>query len=280
MRDLRDRVAVVTGSGSGIGRAIACELAQAGMHIVLADIAQDRLQAVQQEIAKGDRAPHTVVTDVRERAQLERLLSVTLERYGRCDVMVNNAGVFHANSLLDAPVEQWKRVIDTNVWGVIHGSQVFGRHFVSRREGHIVNTASAAGLFPAVGMSSYSTSKYAVFGFSKQLRWELAEHGVGVTTLCPGVVNTNIVAAEGVGLDRVLDAPTIQALTARSPRPEGLAVKVRRAIERNQALVRYGSDAYLFTAMGMLPAWLSEPLGRYMARTASALFRGEYKPRL
>jgi short-subunit dehydrogenase len=185
--------------------------------------------------------------------------------------MVNNAGVFHANTLLGASADQWRRVIDTNLWGVIHGSRVFGAYLVKQREGQLVNTASAAGLFPAVGMSSYTTSKYAIVGFSQQLRWELAADGVGVTVLCPGVVNTGIGRAAGVGLEHV----DVATLTARSPGPEGLARKVRRAIQRNSPLVRYGPDAYFFSLLRLLPQWLTDPLGRFMARTAAAFLRGE-----
>ena len=277
MRELRDRVAVVTGGASGIGRAISLELARAGMRIVLADIDAARLQAAQKEIEALGTQALGVITDVRQLESVQQLLAQTLAHFGRCDVMVNNAGVFHANTMLGAPIEQWRRVIDTNLWGVIHGSHVFGTHFVQAGSGHIVNTASAAGLFPAVGMSSYSTSKFAIVGFSQQLRWELAAHGVGVTTLCPGVVSTGIGAAQGVGLEHLVDP---LALTARSPKPEGLARKVRRAIERDQALVRYGADAYLFSFLRLWPQWMIGPLGRFMAKTSAAFFRGEVKPRV
>ncbi|MET0388669.1 MAG: SDR family NAD(P)-dependent oxidoreductase, partial [Polyangiales bacterium] len=147
MRELQDRIAVVTGGGSGIGRAIALELARSGMHLVIADIDPARLASVTGEITALGRRAHGVVTDVRELAAVEQLLAETVRVFGRCHVAINNAGVFHANTILGAAPEQWKRVIDTNLWGVIHGSRVFGRYFAEQREGHIVNTASAAGLF-------------------------------------------------------------------------------------------------------------------------------------
>jgi NAD(P)-dependent dehydrogenase (short-subunit alcohol dehydrogenase family) len=275
MRELNDRVAVVTGAGSGIGRAIALELARAGMHVVVADIDPVRIDQVVGEVQGLGRRALGVRTDVRQLSALEALLSETLAAFGSCHVMVNNAGVFHANTLLGAPAEQWQRVIDTNLWGVIHGSRVFGQYFASQRVGHIVNTASAAGLFPAVGMSSYSTTKFAIVGFTQQLRWELAADGVGVTLLCPGVVKTGIANAPGVGL-----APDdVTAMTARSPGPEALARKVRRGIQRDKALVRYGADAYLFSFFRLLPQWLLDPLGKFMARTAAKFLRGELKPK-
>jgi NAD(P)-dependent dehydrogenase (short-subunit alcohol dehydrogenase family) len=275
MRELNDRVAVVTGAGSGIGRAIALELARAGMHIVIADIDPGRIEQVVREVEALGRRALGVRTDVRQQSALEQLLHETLAAFGACHVMVNNAGVFHANTLLGAPADQWQRVVDTNLWGVIHGSRVFGRHFASQGSGHVVNTASAAGLFPAVGMSAYSTTKFAIVGFSQQLRWELAADGVGVTLLCPGVVKTGIANAAGVGM-----APDdVTAMTARSPGPEGLARKVRRAIQRDKALVRYGADSYLFSFFRLLPQWLVDPLGKFMARTAAKFLRGELKPK-
>jgi NAD(P)-dependent dehydrogenase (short-subunit alcohol dehydrogenase family) len=274
MRNLKDRIAVVTGSGSGIGRAIALELASAGMDLVLADIDATALAAVAAEIQALGRRAHTVITDVRELASVERLLAETLATFGSCHVMVNNAGVFHASTLLGSPAEQWQRVIDTNLWGVINGCRVFGAHLVKQREGQLVNTASAGGLFPAVGMSSYTTTKYAIVGLSQQLRWELAADGVGVTVLCPGVVKTNIGMAKGVGLEHI----DVGALVAKSPGPDGLARKVRRAIEHNHAIVRYGADSYLFSVLRLMPAWAIDPLGRFMARTAASFLRGELPP--
>lgn len=260
---------MVTGAAGGIGRAIARELARAGMHVALADVDAVGVQATAQEVEALGRRALCVPTDVRELAQLERLLEQTLSGLGGCHVMVNNAGVFHAAPMLEAPAEQWQRVIDTNLWGVIHGSRVFGAHFARQGEGHLVNTASAAGLFPVPGMSSYSTGKYAIVGFSQQLRWELAASGVGVTVLCPGVVKTGIGKAPGAGLEHI----DMDEVVRRSPSPEGLARKVVRAVRRNRGLVRYGADSYLFSLLRLLPLWLLDPLGRFMARTAMQVVR-------
>jgi NAD(P)-dependent dehydrogenase (short-subunit alcohol dehydrogenase family) len=270
MRVLNDRVAVVTGAAGGIGRAVALELARAGMHLALADFDAAGAEATAEQVRALGRRTLTVPTDVRELDQIERLLEQTLSGLGSCHLMINNAGVFHAAPMLDAPAEQWRRVIETNLWGVINGSRVFGKHFVRQGEGHIVNTSSAAGLFPMPGMSSYSTSKFAIVGFSQQLRYELAASGVGVTVLCPGVVKTSIGKREGAGLEHI----DMDEVVRRSPSPEGLARKIVPAVRRNRPMVRYGADAYALSFLRLLPAWLVDPIGRFMARTAMAVVRG------
>jgi NAD(P)-dependent dehydrogenase (short-subunit alcohol dehydrogenase family) len=264
LRDLKDRVAVVTGAASGFGRAIALELARAGMHVVASDFDGEGARRTAAEIVALGRRSHAVETDVRQMSAIEHLLGETLSALGACHLMVNNAGVFHASPLLEMPVEQWQRVVDTNLWGVIHGSRIFGAHFARQGEGHIVNTASAAGLFPTPGMGAYSTTKFAIVAFSLQLRWELAARGVGVTVLCPGTMKTGIAKAQGVGLEHI----DVDALVRRAPLPEALAVKATRAIRKNRAMVRFGPDSYLYSLLRLLPMWLLDPLGRFMARAA------------
>jgi NAD(P)-dependent dehydrogenase (short-subunit alcohol dehydrogenase family) len=262
MRVLNDRVAVVTGAANGIGHAIALELARAGMHISLADIDDTGMRRTAAEIEALGRRALCVPTDVRQLPALEQLLARTLSEFGSCHLAVNNAGVMHAAPMIAASAEQWQRVVDINLWGVIHGCRVFGAHFAAQGEGHIVNTASAAGLFPAPGMSSYSTTKFAVVALSTQLRWELAVSGVGVTVLCPGVVKTGIGKAAGAGLDPAKYDETVR----RSPSPEKLAVKVLSAVRRNRPLVLYGAEAYLAAFLRVMPLWFTDWAGRFAAR--------------
>ena len=257
-------MAVVTGGANGFGRAIVLELARAGMHVVVADFDAEGARRTAAEVVALGRRSQAVETDVRKLPAIEHLLEQTLSALGACHLVVNNAGVFHASQLLEMPVEQWQRVIDTNLWGVIHGSRVFGAHFVRQGEGHIVNTASAAGLFPTPGMGAYSTTKFAIVAFSLQLRWELAGRGVGVTVLCPGTMKTGIAKAHGVGLEHI----DIDQLVRRAPLPEALAIKATRAIRKNSAMVRFGPDSYLYSLLRLLPMWLIDPLGRVMARAS------------
>jgi len=259
---LRGRVAVVTGAAGGLGRALALELAHAGMDLALADIAEGALEHVATELRATGRRVLSVPTDVSDPRALERLLARTLTDLGSCHLMCNNAGVFHAAPMLEASEAEWSRVIGVNLWGVVHGCKTFGAHFAAQGEGHLLNTASAAGLFPVPGMSAYSTSKYAVVGFSQQLRWELAPDGVGVTVLCPGVIKTQMARAAGVGLAHV----DIDAMIRYAPSPERLARQAVRAVTRNRPMVLYGPEAHAFRLLRLLPAWLVDPFGRYMAR--------------
>ncbi len=267
MRELQGRVAVVTGGAGGIGRAIALEFGRQGMHLALADLDEPGMAQVAAELEAMGRRVLCVTTDVTRKDALENLLDRTLAELGACHVVVNNAGVFNSGTMLAASDEQWQRVVDINLWGVIRGSRLFGAHFAKQGEGHVVNTSSAAGLFPAPGMCSYSTTKYAIVGFTQQLRWELAASGVGVTLLCPGVVKTRIGMKPGVGLEHL----DLEKLISGAPAPEGLARKVVRAVRKNHPLVRYGFDSYVFSLLRLLPIWLLDPLGRFMAKKAAEI---------
>ncbi len=261
---LTGKIAVVTGGAKGIGRAVALRLAGEGVDIVLADFDDAGLAATELEVRALGRRALSVHMDVRAKADFERLLATTLREMGGCQVLVNNAGVFHAGRLLDASDAQISRVLDTNLWGVIHGSRVFGKHFVSQGEGQIVNVASGAGLMGAPGMTSYSTSKFGVIGFSEVLRWELAPAGVGVTHVCPGIVRTGITKAQGVGLEHV----DIDSLLRLAPGPERLAHKIVRAIRKNRARVVFGFESRLFLLLRLLPYGVADRFGRLMAKQA------------
>jgi NAD(P)-dependent dehydrogenase (short-subunit alcohol dehydrogenase family) len=260
---------VVTGAAGGIGRCITLALAREGMDVVLADINETGNARVAHEVEELGRRALCVTTDVRARPAFDRLLQETLARFGSCHMLVNNAGVFHAGGVLDSSDEQWERVINVNLWGVIHGSRVFGRHFAKQGEGHIVNVASAAGLVGAPGMTAYSASKFGVIGFSEMLRWELAQRGVGVTMVCPGVVQTDISKAEGVELEHV----DLVDVLRRAPSPVPLALKIVRAVQRNRPRVLYARDAYMIALLGFLPYRLLDKVGHMVAKRALEVIR-------
>ena len=190
--DLAAAVAVVTGGGSGIGRATALALARRGTRVVVADLDGARADAVAAEL--GDQAVG-LRCDVTSTEDVEAARDVALERFGRVDVLMNNVGYPVVGLPEDIPLDAWQRLIDVNLLGVVRGIRAFVPHLVAQGSGHVVNTASIAGLFPyAFGHERlpYVATKYAVVGISEQLAIYLRPKGVGVSCLCPATVRTNI----------------------------------------------------------------------------------------
>jgi len=196
------RVAVVTGAASGIGRALAQALGDEGSSVVLADVDAAPLEAAAAEIRDGGGAAEAVVTDVSDAAAVDRLAAATVERFGRVDVLCNNAGVSTFNLLVDQTLDDWRWVVDVNLWGVVHGMQSFLP--IMRRQGtpaHIVSTASVAGLLSGIQfIGPYAATKVAVVSISETLRDEMVTLGlpIGVSVLCPGSVDTNVLESERV----------------------------------------------------------------------------------
>jgi NAD(P)-dependent dehydrogenase (short-subunit alcohol dehydrogenase family) len=194
---LRDRVAVVTGGGSGIGRALVDVVAREGARVVVADIDEaGAAEAAGTVRARGGTAL-AVRTDVTQLAEVEALADRTYHELGAADVLCNNAGVAAWGGLETATHRDWQWVLGVNLWGVIHGLEAFlPRMIASGRRGHVVNTASMAGLVATRGLGVYNTSKYAVVGLSETLAKDLAPYGIGVSVLCPMGVATRIRASD------------------------------------------------------------------------------------
>lgn len=190
MQDLAGKVAVVTGAGSGIGEGIARAAASAGMSVVVADIDMQKAQAVAADI--GEHAMACKV-DVSSMASVEALRDATLQRFGAVHLLCNNAGVWIGALMHDADIKDWQYLINVNLYGVIHGVKAFLPLLVKQGEGHIVNTASMGGLISGPPEGLYTTTKFAVVGLSEALLLEVADKGVGVSVLCPGLVNTNLI---------------------------------------------------------------------------------------
>lgn len=202
MKDLQGKVAVITGAGSGIGEGIAHAAAAAGMKVVVADI--DLAAAQRVAAAIGDRAL-ACGADVSSLSSVEALRDTTLQHFGAVHLVCNNAGVWIGALMAEADLKDWQYLINVNLYGVIHGVKVFLPLLLEQGEGHIVNTASVGGLISGPPEGLYTTTKFAVVGLSEALLMEVADKGVGVSVLCPGLVNTNLIAQSSAMRPAALD---------------------------------------------------------------------------
>ncbi len=199
MKEFKDRVAVVTGGASGIGRAMAERFAAEGMKVVLADIEQGALDKVQSEMKAKGAAVLAVRTDVSKAEDVEALAKKTIDAFGAVHVVCNNAGVAVGGVSWQQTAKDWEWMLGVNLWGVIHGIRVFVPIMLQQgTEGHIVNTASGAGLHTRPYLSMYCGTKHAVVALSEVLHYDLALSGakVKVSVLCPATVNTQIADSE------------------------------------------------------------------------------------
>jgi len=193
MRNLDGKVAFVTGGASGIGLGMARNFIHEGMKVVIADYNEEHLAAARKELA-GSNAVHFIRVDVSDRAQMRAAAEEALAVFGKIHLLCNNAGVGGGGTADDPEFDDWDRAIGINLGGVVNGVKIIAPIIKAQGEGgHIVNTASMAGMVPLPGLAAYSTSKYAVRGYSESLRMALAPEGIGVSCLFPGATKTALV---------------------------------------------------------------------------------------
>lgn len=229
MRDLAGRVAVITGAASGIGLALSRRLGADGMRVMMADIEEPALAAAAQSLAAEGIETATAVTDVSDAGSVDALASATLDRFGAVHVVCNNAGVAGGGASWQIPLATWNWIVGVNLFGVVHGMRSFLPHLIEQGEGHVVNTASVAGLIAAGWLGPYSATKHAVVAVSESLYHELAASGsqVGVSVLCPGFVRTRIAESDRNWLARLGPEPA----AAEQPGSEEVRQAVATAIE-------------------------------------------------
>jgi NAD(P)-dependent dehydrogenase (short-subunit alcohol dehydrogenase family) len=184
------KTAIVTGAASGIGREIARQLAAAGAHVLVTDLDRAAVDAAVAQIAPGAEG---MTVDVSDRAQIQTAVDHVVSSHGRLDLMFNNAGVAIFGEVEEVTLDDWDKIIDVNLRGVAYGATIAYRQMVAQGHGHIVNTASVAGLVPVPLQAHYCATKHGVVGMSKTLALEAREHGVAVTVFCPAFVESGMI---------------------------------------------------------------------------------------
>jgi NAD(P)-dependent dehydrogenase (short-subunit alcohol dehydrogenase family) len=238
------RVAVVTGGGGGIGAALADAFVLRGARIVLADLAEEAVFEVARRLTARGAEVLAVPTDVTRLEQVRALADAAVGRFGAVHIVCNNAGVATFGEIATATHADWEFTMSVNFWGVVHGIEAFLPRLLAQADGgHIVNTASMAGLVGMQWLGIYSASKFAVVGLSEALHRELADRGIGVTVLCPMIVRTNInensVRRRPESLRNPGEpvVPPAEAMSGSVIEPEEVARRVLRAIERRDLYV-------------------------------------------
>lgn len=242
MKTFRDKVVVVTGAGSGIGRATARLFSGLGADLVAADVRAERLDSLAAEIEGRGGKVRTYVLDVSDREAVNGFAGAVLSERGRVDVLVNNAGVGIMCEIKDMEMADWEWLLGVNYWGVVHCMMAFLPGMVERRSGHIVNVASANGLFAFPFGGAYASTKFAVVGLCEALRAEVSRFGVGVTAVCPGLTNTNILADGRIKAvserSQSFMADFKEILASRGVDPMVVARAIPPAVLKNRAVVK------------------------------------------
>ena len=271
-------VAIMTGGASGIGRALSEALGRRGASVVLAD----RQVALAQEVADGIQErggqASAVELDVTDFAAVDQLVRATAQDQGRLDYMFNNAGIAIGGEVRLCQIEDWDSVLNVNLHGVVNGVQAAYPVMLSQGCGHIVNTASMAGLLPMPAAVSYATTKHAVVGLSKSLRVEAASYGVRVSVLCPGFIRTPILHGGKYGKNLQPVPPEVQEKFIRQYRPMAPAVfaeKVLDALARNKALIIVPGWWRLFWWLSRLSPALEFSLAQRSYRSARKAMQSE-----
>jgi short-subunit dehydrogenase len=243
MRSFENKVAVITGAASGIGRALAQHLAQRGAELALVDLNASALAETAASVAATGLPVNTHLVDVADAVRMEALEEEVVAQHGRVELLVNNAGVSVTGTFEEQSLDDWHWIVGVNFWGVVHGCKAFLPHLRQRPEGHLVNVSSVFGLIGLPTQSSYCATKFAVRGFSEALWAELADSRIGVTVVHPGGVDTNIVRASRTA-DPDAKAQMIERFERSAVAPEVVAEQIARGVERGALRVRVCRETY------------------------------------
>jgi NADP-dependent 3-hydroxy acid dehydrogenase YdfG len=246
MEGFAGKVAVVTGAGSGIGQALAIELARSGASVAISDVNTEGLATTEERLKAIGAPVKTDRLDVTEREAFELYADAVKEHFGKVNQIYNNAGIAFAGDIEVSQFKDIERIMDVDFWGVVNGTKVFLPHLIESGDGHVINVSSIFGLFSVPGQAAYNAAKFAVRGFTEALRQEmqLAGHPVKVTTVHPGGIKTgiarNMTTADGIDKNEL--AQTFDKKLANTT-PEKAARIILDGVRKNKARVLVGPDA-------------------------------------
>ncbi|MEU9867482.1 SDR family oxidoreductase [Actinomadura sp. NPDC048021] len=283
-KDFGGDLVVITGAGSGIGRATARAFAAAGARVVVADIDEGAAKRTVEEIQASDGEAHVYGVDVADAEAMERFADYVRDTFGVPDVVVNNAGIAIAGSLLETSEEEWNRIRSINLDGMYRGSRLFGRQMVERGEwGHIVNISSMAAYLPSAEMPAYGATKAAVLQMTEGLRLDLDRYGIGVSAVCPGVIDTPIVGrTRFVGLPSGAETELRERIGRASERrgyaPEKVAGAILRAVRHDRPVVLVTAEARFGRVLSRVSPTANRALARMGRRAGDRLRTGVEGP--
>lgn len=264
MSIFENKIAIVTGGASGIGRALAHALAKQGSDVLLADIQIDLAKTVASEIREAGGKASAHLLDVTDSGAVESFIFGIATERGRLDYMFNNAGIAIIGEFRDFSTTDWKNILNVNVAGVFAGTAAAYLVMIRQGYGHIVNTASVSGLIPSPGFAAYCASKHAVVGLSTSLRAEAAEYGVKVSAACPGFILTPMFESKLVGIPKESDITSRALKVAISP--ERCAAIILKGVEENKAIIPVTMHAKVAWRLNRYFPGLMQRLSRSMAK--------------
>jgi NAD(P)-dependent dehydrogenase (short-subunit alcohol dehydrogenase family) len=241
MAQFKNKVAIVTGGASGIGRALCELLGQRGAIVIVADIHLAEAKQVALSIRKAGGEAGALWLDVSQAQAVQRVIEETVSEYGLLDLMFNNAGIAVSGDMRESSLEEWQKIINVNLLGVVYGTTAAYSVMIEQGFGHIVNTASLAGLVSAPMLTAYSTTKHAVVGLSTSLRAEAADLGVQVSVICPSFVQTPMLEQSAItdhGWAKGLKSKMLGVISAQKA-----AQKILKGVERNRAFIIFPFQA-------------------------------------
>ena len=258
------KVAIVTGGGMGLGQALSEELARRGAIVIVADIDDDAAQKVTSRIVQAGAPARAVEVDVSKKEDVARLIETTVSEFGRLDYIFNNAAIAIGGDARDVSVEQWERVLNVNLRGVVYGTIKAYQVMVKQGHGHIVNISSASGLIPQPGNASYCTCKHGIVGLSLSLRFEGSDLGVRVSAVCPGDMKTSIyenMVVMNMPREQVIQVSRRSHFPSPQMRAQDAARAILRGVSRNQALIVFPAAVrWIWRLYRVLPSliyWVS-----------------------